>query len=145
MKMINWNTAPFLAECKNVGMDRIEVAAHIIADDAKRTLQSKVKGPSVKHGVYKKGQYKGKIWTERDPGALIKTIRVVRKHGDPTHNIWIMAGNYKTWWALQTEYGRGGWKGGVKSFIRPAMKNSPAAIKRALEGGSGQTKAFGRY
>ncbi len=145
MRMINWNTEPFLAGCINVSMDRLEAAAHIIAKDAKRILAGKIKGPPVKHGVYRKGTYKGAIWTERDPGALIKTIRVARKHGDTTRNVWIMAGNFKTWWALQTEYGRGGWKGGAKPFLRPALKNAPAAIKGVFEGGSGQTKEFEGY
>jgi hypothetical protein len=77
---------------------------------------------------------------ERDPGALVATIRVVRKKGDPTRNIWIMAGNYKTWWAVQTEYGRGGWKGGAKAFLRPAMAKAPATIKAILEGGHGETR-----
>lgn len=132
-KMINWNTAAFEKECVGVSMDRLEAAAKIIAADAKRILQSKIKGPPItRHG-------QKEVWMERDPGALVATIRVVRKKGDPTRNIWIMAGNYKTWWALQTEYGRGGWKGGAKSFIRPAMKNAPAAIKVCLEGGHGET------
>lgn len=140
--MINWNTAPFLAECVNVSMDRLEAAAHIIADDAKRILQSKIKGPPVKHPAYQRGPYRGAVWTERDPGALVATIRVVRKKEDSARNVWIMAGNYKTWWALQTEYGRGDWKGGKKSFIRPAMANAPRAIKVCLEGGHGETKSF---
>jgi len=137
-KMINWNTAAFEAECGKIGMDRLEMAAHIIANNAKRILQSKIKGPPVtrppKYGV--------PVWMERDPGALVATIRVVRKYGDPGRNVWIMAGNYKTWWAVQTEYGRGGWKGGAKSFIRPAMKAAPSAIKSVLESGHGETKGY---
>jgi len=133
-RMINWNTAAFQAECINVGMDRLEEAAKLIRDDAKRILQSKIKGPPVtRHG-------QKKVWMERDPGALVATIRVVRKKGDPTRNIWIMAGNYKTWWALQTEYGRGGWKGGAKAFLRPAMANAPNRIKGVIEGGHGEVK-----
>lgn len=134
-KMINWNTAAFEAQCINVTMDRLEEAAKIIRDDAKRILQSKIKGPPITR--HPKGQ---PIWMERDPGALVATIRVVRKRGDPTRSVWIMAGNYKTWWALQTEYGRGGWKGGAKAFLRPAMANAPSAIKIVLEGGHGETR-----
>jgi hypothetical protein len=135
-KMVNWNTAAFEAACVNVSMDRLETAAHIIANDAKRILQSKIKGPPVtRHG-------QKEVWMERDPGALIDTIRVVRKKGDPGRNIWIMAGNYKTWWALQTEYGRAGWKGGAKSFLRPAMNNAPSRIKGVLESGHGETEGY---
>jgi hypothetical protein len=133
-KMIGWNTEAFQKECVNVSMDRLEAAARIIRDDAKRILQSQIKGPPVTRHEQKKP------WMERDPGALVATIRIVRKKGDPNRNIWIMAGNYKTWWALQTEYGRGGWKGGKKSFMRPAMVGAPSAIKFCLEEGHGETK-----
>jgi hypothetical protein len=139
MKMINWNTEAFEKECVNVSMDRLEAAAKIIRDDAKQILRSKIKGPPItRHG-------QKEVWMERDPGALIDTIRVARKKGDPSRDVWIIAGNYKTWWALQTEYGRGGWKGGAKSFLRPAMAKASIAIKTALEGGSGQTKDFPGY
>ncbi len=133
-RMINWNTAAFQVECINVGMDRLEEGAKLIRDDAKRILQSKIKGPPVtRHG-------QKEVWMERDPGALVATIRVVRKKGDPTRNVRIYAGNYKTWWALQTEYGRGGWKGGAKPFLRPAMAKAPSTIKGVLEGGHGETR-----
>jgi len=135
-KMINWNTAIFEAECVNVSMDRLEAAARIIRDDAKRILKSQIKGPP----ITRPGKQGQPVWEERDPGALVETIRVVRKKDSTSRNIWIMAGNYKTWWALQTEYGRGGWKGGAKPFLRPAMANAPSAIKGILESGGGQTR-----
>jgi len=150
-RMINWNTADFQEQCGKVGMDRLEEGAKLIAVDAKNILRGKIKGPAVtRKPGRKKMIVNGKlvdatsspIWMERDPGALIDTIRVVRKEGDPGRNVWIMAGNFKTWWALQTEYGRGGWKGRAKSFLRPAMANAPARIKGILEGGHGETKGY---
>lgn len=138
-KMINWNTAAFESACGRVGMDRLEAAARVIVADAKQILKGKIKGPPItRHG-------QKEVWMERDPGALVNTIRVVRKKGDPGRNVWIMAGNYKTWWALQTEYGRGGWKGGAKSFLRPAMRNAPSSCKAVFESGQGETKEFEGY
>jgi len=136
MAQIKWNTAAFEAACIGVTMDRLEEAADTIVADAKRILQSKIKGPPVTRHNQKE------IWMERDPGALVETIRWARKWGSDTRDIWIIAGNFKTWWAVQTEYGRGGWKGGAKPFMRPAMAKAPAAIKSALEGGHGETKGF---
>ena len=142
-KMIGWNTTEFEAQCIGVTMDRLEVAAQIIAEDMKRILASKINPKHPPYAITRHNQ--PQIWMERDPGALIATIRVVRKKDSASRNIWIMAGNFKTWWALQAEYGRGGWKGGPRSFMRPAMKNAGNAIQTALEGGSGQTKDFEGY
>lgn len=139
-KMIGWNAQPFIDACAGVSMDRLEEAAHIIAEDAKRILAAQIHPLHPPYAITRHGQRE--IWMERDPGALIETIRVVRKRDSSSRNIWIMAGNYKTWWALQAEYGRGGWKGGRKSFIRPAMANAPAAIQACLEGGHGETKGY---
>ena len=142
-RLINWDTSAFEAACIGVTMDRLEDAAHIIAEDMKSILASQIDPKKPPYAVIREA--KGAIWTERSPGALINTIRVTRKKGDLSRNIWIIAGNFKTWWALQTEYGRGGWKGGRKSFMRPAMKKAGIAIQTALEGGSGQTKDFEGY
>lgn len=133
-KMINWNTTEFEAKCLNVGMDRLEAGAKIIRDDAKRILASKIKGPPVTRPA------KGPAWTERKPGSMIETIRVVRKKDPSVRNIWIMAGNRDVWWATQLEYGRGEWKGGPKPFLRPAMKGAASAIKAIMENGSGGTE-----
>ena len=138
--MVRWNTKPFEKLFINASMDRLEKAADAIRDEAKAILRGKLKGGWQAHGVYKTGKSKGQVWTERDPGALVDTIRTVRKRGDPDRNIWIMAGNFKVWWALQTEYGRGGWRGGAKPFMRPAMRKANKQIKAILESGAGQTK-----
>ena len=144
VRAYKWNTKPFEEACAKVGMDRLEAAAKIVRDDAKAILSKKIAGSKAKTKNITRAIPKGRtdIWMERSPGALIKTIRVVRKKGDKSRSIWIMAGNFKTWWALQTEYGRGGWKGGAKSFLRPAMRNAPAKIKSVIESGAGQTKGY---
>jgi hypothetical protein len=169
-KMINWKTQPFIDACVGVSMDRLEEAANIIRDDMKQILTSQVEHKWKEHGPYtrrhqkkrkrdKSGKFTssdqgplvnltggfGPLWTARRYGALAKTIRVVRKKDSVSRNIWIMAGNWAVWWALQTEYGRGDWAGGRKSFIRPAMAKAPAAIQTCLEGGHGQTKGSPGY
>ncbi len=141
MGRMKWNRAALEemeASLVKGGMKRLEAAADLIVEDAKRILKSKIAASSAEP-VTRPSKEGDPIWMERTPGALVETIRWVRKRGD-TRNIWIMAGNFKTWWAVQTEYGRGGWKGGAKPFMRPAMKNAPLMIKSVLESGSGETK-----
>jgi len=133
-KIINWNTAAFEKECIGVTMDLLMVASRLIVADAKSILSSKG-NKGINRPVYRKGGSAGQYWTERRAGAMVETIRAVRKKGDTSRNIWIMAGNKKTWWALQLEYGRGDWKGGAKPFLRPAMAKAPGHIKSILEGG----------
>lgn len=125
-------------------MDRLETAANIIRDEAKRILQAKITGPAITRKPGRRYMIvngrrvqseNAPVWMEREPGALLGTIRTVRKHGSSARNIWVMAGNYKYWWALQAEYGRGGWKGGPKAFLRPALKRAPSLIQGVLENG----------
>ena len=123
-----------MPELINAGMGRLEKAGEIIRDNAKIILAGKTKG-NISHPPYKKGPYAGVYWTEREAGAMLKTIRVVRKNDSKTRNIWIMAGNKKTWWAAQMEFGRGGWKGGPRSFLRPALKKSVSQVKTMIESG----------
>jgi hypothetical protein len=138
-RMVNWNTAAFEAECINVGMDRLEAGAGAIRDKAQDILKSKLKG-DVHRPVYRKGPHKGQVYTERNAGDMVNTIRVVRKKDSSAREVRVYAGNFKTWWALQLEYGRGGWKGGASPFIRPAMRGAAAAFKAIFESGNGETK-----
>lgn len=128
-----------IPELRKVGMDRLEKAAEVIRDEAKQILLSKIdpKKPahSVSHPPYEKGKYAGKYWTEREAGAMTETIRVVRLHDQKSRNVRIYAGNKKTWWAKQMEFGRGGWKGGRRSFLRPAINKSIPKIKGIIENG----------
>jgi len=158
MARITWNTENFQAACISVTMDRLEAAANIIAEDAKAILSGKIQGNWREHGPYKRryvtdksasriagkriryivpyttGQ--GDSWTARHHGDMIKTIRVVRKNDATTRNVWIMAGHYNTWWAMQLEYGRGNWRGKGKPFLRRAMAGATTKIKAVIEGGA---------
>lgn len=135
-RMVNWDPTDKIKEIRNAGMDRLESAAGIIQKNAIMKLRSLIKETYREHGAYKKGQYAGKSWTARHYREMIHTIRVVRKRDESSRNIWIMAGNYNTWWALQMEYGRGEWKGAAKSFFRPALNGSVPEIKAALASGN---------
>ena len=132
MAKIEWDISKKLPELIIAGMDRLERAGEIIRDEAKAILKSKI---NPKHPPYdvNRPAYSGKYWTERKAGSMIKTIRVTRKDG--VRNIWIMAGNSKTWWAIQMEYGHGEWKGGPRAFLRPALKKSIPKIRAMIENG----------
>lgn len=136
-KMINFNVEKWDGEFKAVAMDRMEKAANVLADEARNKL---IAG-HVTRGPYKKGKYAGKIWTSRGIGKyprLRDTIRAVGKEG----NVRVYVGNFKTWYAMQVEYGKGGWKGGAHPFMRPAMKSARGAMRVVLESGAGQTKDY---
>jgi len=132
MAKLSWDISKALPEILNASMDRLEMAAGIIRDNAKVILRSKIDPKNPPHDVTR-APYGGKYWTERKPGSMIKTIRVTRR--DDKRNVWIIAGNSKTWWAIQMEYGHGQWKGGPRSFFRPAIKVSIPAIKTMLLNG----------
>jgi len=145
---IVWDISEKIPELRKASMPRLIRAGEIIRDAAKQILAGQIRGPrsmqetaSYEHGPYKKGKYGGQFWTERSIGAMVKTIRVTTKKEDSGfgasvgRNVWIIAGNKKPWWAYQMEFGRGGWKGGRKSFLRPAINKSIPAIKSMLENG----------
>lgn len=133
-RMVNWNIQERLPEIAKAGMDLLETGCNIIRDDAKANLWPIVNANWKLHGPYKSGRYAGKIWTSRDNYLeMLKTIRVVRLKDPNRRNIRIYAGNYKTWWALQMEYGRGGWKGGARPFFRKALHNGASKIESLLD------------
>ena len=111
-------------------IERVRKAANIIRDDAKsRCVVGTINRP------LKPGQ---PYWMEREVGAMRKTLRTVEKKGEKGlegRDVRVIAGNKKTWWATQMEFGRGGWKGGRKPFMRPAMRAKQSEVKSVLEGG----------
>jgi len=135
MAEIKWNTAEFEALCVGATMDRLESAAGIVRDEGRRILAGKLKGNWTEHGPYKSGPYASKIWTERYKNEMVKTIRVTKKNDSNSRNVWIMMGTFKTWWAIQMEYGHGNWKGGKRAVLRPALKSSAAAMQNVIENG----------
>jgi len=135
-KSIDIDLSKYDLEFFAAALDRVEAAANVIRDDAKVKLKAKLKGNWQEHGPYRGGP----VWTAREKGAMVETIRTVRSKNPAVKNILLIAGNYKTWWAIQMEYGRGQWRGGARSFMRPALKGTEGRVTVILEGGHGGLK-----
>ena len=128
-KMLNWNIQAKIPEIARAGMVVLEECANIMRDDAKAHLRPILQLKWTPHGPPPSGE----IWKGREDYAeMINTIRVVKRRDTKSRSIWIMAGNYNTWWALQMEYGRAGWKGGARPFFRKAMRTSAPKIRTLL-------------
>lgn len=124
MRVSNWNPKAGDKEIMGNAMDRLEKAAQVVANDARRRVPV---------GVSRPGTKGGKDWTAREAGALKKSIRVVRLHGDPKRNVRVYAGNREVFYARFVETGTVKMK--AKPYLRPALNSSKAEIKRILENG----------
>lgn len=124
-------------------LDRVESAADVIRNKARVRLKASIalaKGnppPSLAGERWKEHGPTGASWTARYHKEMVNTIRTVRSKNPTVKNIWVMAGAYDPWWALQLEYGHGGWKGGAKPFFRPAMRESMGEVVAICESGGG--------
>jgi|GEM_PF-2206975 len=145
MRIASWNPEEFAPEILSNCMERIEKAA-VVVRDAARAKMTGFKYTWKEHGPYSTGKYHGQVWTARDYNALKETIRVTKKKESgltggfgykaaKNMNVWIMAGNYKTWYAVQVERGRGEWRGKPHPFLRPAFQESQDKIKSIVENG----------
>lgn len=105
-------------------MDVLEKLGEVVAEKARAKCPVGTKS----RPVYKSGPYAGEEWTKRDAGALRRSIRVVRKYGDPEMNVWVMAGNKVTYYAAIVEH--------YTPFLKPAMRGIRAEAKRIFEGRS---------
>jgi hypothetical protein len=138
LDMSKWDTEFF-----HDALDRVESAADVIRDKAKVRLKASIasaKGnppPSLAGERWKEHGPYGASWTARYHKEMVNTIRTVRSKNPAVKNIWVMAGAYDSWWALQLEYGRGDWKGGAKPFFRPAMRESMGEVIAICESGGG--------
>ena len=136
-RLINFRIEKYDGQFLKAGRDRMMMAMQELELRAQVLC---IKSYDNRRPVYKTGKDAGKLYTARDFDIMAKTIRVVEKKGES--NIRLYVGNYKTWWALQMEYGRGNWKGGPRPFLRKAVRQSRGNIHAILESGAGQTKAF---
>jgi HK97 gp10 family phage protein len=125
MRVSNWNPQQYDGQFIAASMARLVKAAEIVAEKAR----AKVPVGSISRPAGKSGKY----WTERTPGSLKKSIRVVKKHDSTTRNVRIYAGNKKVFYARLVEFGS--IKKGARPFLRPALNGSKAEIKAILEGG----------
>jgi hypothetical protein len=131
MATINLKLEQYDGEFMALALDRMEHAAVILRDAARSNAHEGV----ISRGPYKTGKYAGKEWTAREIGGLKRTIRVTRSKDPSARNVWVMSGNYKAWYAVQEEFGRGGWKGGGHPYMRPAISSTKDAMRREIEGG----------
>jgi hypothetical protein len=152
MAKINIDLSQYDSVFYEAAMQRLVAAAGVVRDDARRILASKLKGKWKEHGVYmsyrskaegKMVPYTGSSWTAREKAAMVQTIRVSRSKDLSIKNVFVIAGNYNVWWAVQLEYGRGTWRGGAKPFLRPALKGADSRIIGILEGGAIGSKEIG--
>jgi len=128
-------------------LDRVESAAWVIRDSARIKLKQAIisagkgGGNSLageqwkEHGPYKTGNTAQ--WTQRYHQEMVNTVRATRSKNPFARNIFVMAGQYLAWWAVQLEYGHGKWKGGAKPFMRPALKGSMSEVIAICESGGG--------
>ena len=124
MRVSKWN--PKIADEEIIGnaMNRLQAAAEVVAEDARRRVPI---------GKSRPGTKGGKDWTAREAGALRKSIRVVRLYGDPKRNVRVYAGSRKVFYARFVEYGTV--KMRAKPFLRPAFNANKSRIKSILKGG----------
>lgn len=141
LDLSKWDTEFF-----HDALNRVESAADVIRNLARVKLKASIASARGKanslagerwkeHGPYATGNTAS--YTARYHKEMVNTIRTVRSKNPAVKNIWVMAGAYDPWWALQLEYGHGGWKGGKKSFFRPAIKESESEIISICENGGG--------
>lgn len=124
-RVSNWNPQKYDGELFSASMERLVLAAEIVAERARR------KAPV---GTIIRQAASGKYWMERAPGSLKRSIRVVRKTNDKSRNVRIYAGHKKVFYARMVEYGTS--KTRAQPFLRPALNSSKGQIKSVLGGGT---------
>jgi HK97 gp10 family phage protein len=121
MRVSNWNPQKFDVEFIRAGMDRLSKAAELIAGSARARCPV---------GTVSRGKGTGKRWTERIPGSLKKSIRVVRLKDSDARNVRVYAGNYEVYYAGMVEYGTA--KSRPQPFLRPALNGNKENIRTVL-------------
>jgi HK97 gp10 family phage protein len=129
MRVSNWNPQKYDQEFMSASMERLKKAAEVVAEKARQ----KCPVGTISRPIYGEGQYAGKPYTAREPGALKKTIRVVELKGSKARNIRVYAGNYDIFYARFVEYGTA--KTAARPYLRPALTGSRTEIRAILENG----------
>ena len=130
MRVENWAPDKYDGEFNEEAMRRLTECAEIVAEGAR------VKCPV---GTISRPQAKGRPrWTERKPGTLRRSIRVVRKKTKTgkvwkrrRNNIRIYAGSWLAFYAPFVEFGAPHVKK-KQAFLRPALYSSIPEIKSIL-------------
>ena len=132
-----WN--PDVAETLMEKLDgRMYAAGELLATKVRSNLDTIIKH-QISRPVYKTGEDKGKWWTARAAGEMLFSTRV-KTHPTRKHNVWVMCGQKKAYYALMFEYsthtdpGSKGYRG--RPFFRPAVASSKSEMKAIIEGGA---------
>ena len=134
---IDFNLQKYDGEFKAAGMARIEKAAKAIQGIAKGFCEAgSITRPVRKRYVYQHHlePSSGPLWTAREIGGMMRSIRVSRSHDASVPNVRVYAGNFAAWYAIQMEFGRGRWKGGARPFLRPALHTGESVVRSIIEG-----------
>lgn len=135
MRTVNWNPQKYDGEFAHASQERLKKAAEVIAEETRNVLRSRKKYGvgTISRPVYRTGKYAGEEWTAREPGALLKTIRVVELH-DPVgaeifkkRNVRVYAGTEKVYYAKIVEY--------HAPYLRKAFNKSKNRVREILENG----------
>lgn len=133
MRVEDWDPDRCDEQFEDIARERLIEAANVVADWAR------VKCPvgTIKRSVYTRGKYAGLRWTEREPGTLRRSIRVVYKKTKTGKvlrrkrtNVRIYAGHYLAFYALFVEFGAP--QAPAQPFLRPAFYASIPQIKSIL-------------
>lgn len=142
--LINWHPEQTIEGLAHEGMEVLEECCQLVVEEMKVSLVAAIRGNNgrwIEHGPYKSGDYEGKSWTARYKGEMVKSIRLVKRKDSKSRNIWIMAGHYNAWWAVQMEFGHGQWKGGAMPFFRVGIKKAMPKIASLMAARNAVKKA----
>lgn len=131
-RVAKWNPMKFDKEFGALTLGMLRDAAEVVADNARNRCPV----GTISRPAYKTGPYSGESWTERRPGALKRSVRVVEKHdqyGAPLsdgRNVRVYVGNRDAYYARIVEYSHPTAKG----FMRKSLAASTAAIRAIIMG-----------
>jgi len=138
MRVENWSWKEADKMVEKGARERQLKAAEVLKESVKQHLASQLghgKTYGVSRSIYKTGKYAGQEWTKRDPGELMRSIRVVEKEEigyllmsfGNFREVRVYAGHFLAWYAQIFEYSH--------PFMRPAIESSKAEMKDILENG----------
>ena len=129
MPVMFWN--PTLADERIMerAVQKIDEIAEMMAREVRKNIMSKGLVGTVSRPMYRTGPYAGKYWTARDAGSLLRSVRVTKQNmgggaSHRNHNVWVMVGNTKTYYAKIVEY--------YTPYFRPAINRAKRTARQML-------------
>ena len=141
MRIQYWNPNTLDQHFEDICVSRLLDAAYVVKDATVRHLRSQIgKGETtgISRPMYKTGRYKDQPWTSREPGRLIKSIRVTRKKTksgkafSKKRNVRVYAGSYppgvndeeNAYYAAIVEF--------YTPYMRPALASTLSQVKQII-------------